>query len=65
MFMYFCFLFFKEELEVNTKLTLSVWGSAGVKAMFFFKEELEVMTKLTLSVWGSAGVKAMSILFER
>ena len=29
----FVFFFFKEELEVTTKLTLSIWGSAGVKAM--------------------------------
>ena len=33
----FCFLFFKEELEVNTKLTLSVRGSAGVKAMILYE----------------------------
>ena len=32
-FCVFFFLFFKEELEVTTKLTLSVWGSADVKAM--------------------------------
>ena len=28
-----CIFLFKEELEVTTKLTLSVCGSAGVKAM--------------------------------
>ena len=32
-FVYVFLFFFKEELEVTTKLTLSVWGSAGVKAM--------------------------------
>ena len=32
-FVYVFFFLFKEELEVTTKLTLSVCGSAGVKAM--------------------------------
>ena len=35
----FCFLFSKEELEVNTKLTLSVRGSAGVKAMICMRDD--------------------------
>ena len=35
---FFIFFLFKEELEVTTRLTLSVCGSAGVKAMAILYE---------------------------